>query len=323
MPGMDFAGTFLDSRVLLTEAAIVERLRHECGARLDDHVNHAGLLYDAPGSLGGLYRQYIAIARRFELPILVMTPTRRVNKLTLARSAYRERNLIPDSVAFLESIRAENGPFSGKIFIGGHLGCQGDAYAADGALCRAEARRFHRHQVARFAETRADFLFAGIMPAVEEAEGMAEAMAESGLPYILSLMVRKDGRLLDGTAIVEAIGRIDERAFPPPLCYMSNCVHPANLRLALESDLNRRSPRLQRFVGLQANASPLGPEELDGSETLHRTDFDELVREMGRLRGDFGFKILGGCCGTDDRFLKKLAHGLTQDPPSHSDAPHA
>ena len=305
---MDFETVFRESPLVLTEAALVERLRHECGARLDEHVNHAGLLYDAPGDLARLYRQYAAIARRFGLPLLLMTPTRRANVQTIARSAYRDRDLLADGVAFLERLREESGPF----FIGGHLGCKGDAYAAAGGLDRDEARRFHRRQVARFAGTRADFLFAGIMPALPEAAGMAEAMAESGLPYILSFMIRKDGRLLDGTGIAEAVARIDEAADPPPLCYMANCVHPANLRLALENPVNRGAENLRRFMGLQANASPLGPEELDRCGTLQRADFDEMVGEMMRLHREFGLKILGGCCGTDDRFLEKLASAMTE-----------
>jgi len=48
---------------------------------------------------------------------------------------------------------------------------------------------------------------------------MARAMAESNLPYIISFMVRKDGCLLDGTFISNAIEIIDNTVSPQPICY--------------------------------------------------------------------------------------------------------
>lgn len=53
-----------------------------------------------------------------------------------------------------------------------------------------------------FLEAKVDFLYAGIMPALVEAIGMARAMENTGLPYIISFMIRSDGKLIDGTTIL-------------------------------------------------------------------------------------------------------------------------
>ena len=150
-------------------------------------------------------------------------------------------------------------------------------------------------------------MFAAIIPAVSEAVGMASAMAEAELPYIISFMIRKTGRLLDGTPLSEAIQIVDSTVHPRPLCYMTNCVHPSNLKQALMQPINKQSPNLSRFIGLQANASSLSPEELDQSKILQQGDFDDMVQEMLKLYQEFGIKIMGGCCGTDNRFLDLLA----------------
>jgi methionine synthase I (cobalamin-dependent) len=55
----------------------------------------------------------------------------------------------------------------------------------------------------------------------------------------------------------------------------------------------------------------LGPEELDQRKTLHKENFDEMIHDMLDLQKEFGFKIFGGCSGTDDHFIDKLAHMLT------------
>jgi S-methylmethionine-dependent homocysteine/selenocysteine methylase len=194
--------------------------------------------------------------------------------------------------------------------LGGFMGCKGDAYSSKDALGTEEARKFHQFQCHQFQKQSVDFLFAGIMPEIHEATGMALAMAETGIPYIISFMIRKDGCLLDGTSISDAIALIDDAVETPPVCYMTNCVHPANLRQALQSDRNYNRPELKRFKGIQANASALSPEELNNCGILKQDDFGAMINEMQNLYDTYKLKIFGGCCGTNDVFLNDLASVL-------------
>lgn len=307
---MQFEECFRNSKFILTEGAIVERLKKEHGAVLDMYVNHAGLIYDSPELLSMLYRQYIGIAQKNDIPIMLMTPTRRVNVETINTSKYAGKNIISDACTFLAGLRSGYPDFSDKIFIGGLLGCKGDAYQSKGALDIEESYEFHKIQVAAFAKEKIDFLFAGIMPALSESIGMAKAMAESGIPYIISVMIRKDGCLLDGTGIADAIRIIDQEVNRRPVCYMSNCVHPVNLRAALDNEMNESIQGSNRLLGIQANASALGPDELNNCGMLHQENFDEMLEEMFYLVNKYHFKILGGCCGTDNIFIEKLAGKL-------------
>lgn len=47
-PCMQFEVCFKRSKFIITEGAIVERLKKEYKAGLDAYVNHAGLIYDSP-----------------------------------------------------------------------------------------------------------------------------------------------------------------------------------------------------------------------------------------------------------------------------------
>ena len=297
---------------MLTEGALVERLKNELGLTMDPYVNHAGLIYDNPDALATFYRQYIAIAQRYDTPIMLMTPTRKVNLDTVCRSKYSGRSVIADACAYLNSIKDGYRDFSDKVFIGGLLGCKGDAYKPGEALGEEEAYRFHSVQVAEFAKGKVDYLFAGIMPAIIENIGMARAMAESGVPYIISFMVRKDGCLLDGTPIAEATKLIDGKVDAPPIGYMANCIHPSNLIKALEQEVNANLRVSGRFLGIQANASSLEHDELNCCGVLQQEDFDVMVDEMLYLANEHQLKILGGCCGTDDVFIEKLAVKIKQ-----------
>ncbi|MBT4268374.1 MAG: homocysteine S-methyltransferase family protein [Deltaproteobacteria bacterium] len=302
-----FESLLNDSPFVLTEGAIGERLKHEYGVVFDEHIIQAGLIYDAQEAFRTLYTEYIDIAQACDLPIMLMTPTRKVNTETLKKSVYYGRDIVQDCCALLQDVKATYKEYSKNIFLGGVLGCKGNAYIGNDALSQEDAYDFHRPQVTQFREQGLDFLFAAIIPAVSEAVGMASAMAEAELPYIISFMIRKTGRLLDGTPLSEAIQIVDSTVHPRPLCYMTNCVHPSNLKQALMQPINKQSPNLSRFIGLQANASSLSPEELDQSKILQQGDFDDMVQEMLKLYQEFGIKIMGGCCGTDNRFLDLLA----------------
>lgn len=113
-----------------------------------------------------------------------------------------------------------------EIYIGGLMGCKGDAYKATQILQPDEAQEFHFWQANLFAQAGVDFLYAGIMPALSEAIGMARAMEQTALPYIISFMLRDNGRLMDGTTLNDAIFSIDNNVSRKPVCYMVNCIHP-------------------------------------------------------------------------------------------------
>ena len=105
----------------------------------------------------------------------------------------RTEDVIADNVAFLRSIQAESGI---EMYVGGLMGCRGDAYTGEGRLSEEAARTFHQWTVERFADAGVDFLYAGIMPALSEAAGLARAADASGIPYIISFAIQQDGTLI-------------------------------------------------------------------------------------------------------------------------------
>lgn len=307
---MTFEEIYQSSKIILTEGALVERLKSEYNAEMDKWINHAGLVYTHPELLETLYRQYINIGQKFDLPIMIMTPTRKVNIESLKSSPFNGKNLFDDSCTFLNQIKKSYNKYSGKILVGGLLGCKGDAYSGEKVFGEKEAYLFHRQQTSQFVNKDIDFLFAGIMPEINETIGMARAMAETNIPYIISFMLRKDGCLMDGTILSKAIEMIDNEIFPNPICYMTNCIHPTNLIHGIIQEKNKNSPYLKRFKGIQSNASILPPEELNNCNKLHRDEFEEIISEMCFLRNAFNFKIFGGCCGTNDKFIELLAEKI-------------
>ncbi len=305
---MNFAKCFYESPVILMEGAIGERLKREYGITFDDKVAFASLIYNdaSRNAMKHIFSQYVSIAEKYNLPFMATTTTRRANKERVMQSGFGE-NIIEDNVYFLKQIKEIT---SSNIYIGGLMGCKGDAYKGTCVMSIEEATEFHSWQANLFKKAEVDFLYAGIMPALPEAIGMAKAMENTGLPYIMSFMIRKNGELIDGTTIHNAILSIDEATVQKPICYMTNCVHPTVLKAALSCQINDTILVKERFRGIQANASPLSPEELDNCCDLKTSDSISLASDIMELYKCFTPKIIGGCCGTDNTHIEEIAKRL-------------
>ncbi len=298
---------------VLMEGAVVERVRRGAPTLLDPLLMNAPLVYGDAGRalLQQIYREYIEIGRAHGLPLFSLAPTWRANPDRLAASAFAGRDLNGDAVRFLQDIRSRCGDYAAHVYIGGLMGCRGDAYNPREALTRDAARVFHAVQASALAAAGADYLMASTMPEIHEALGMAEALASTGSPYLVSFIVRPSGCLLDQTPLDEAMARLDTEVTPRPLGFLVNCVHSSTLGAALGTPAGMRALRTGRFLGLQANTSSKSPEELDGAEELEGEAAAEFASGMYDLRSRFGLRVLGGCCGTDAAHIAALARRLS------------
>lgn len=312
---MNFGETIKSGTVVLTEGSIIERIRREPGAALDPFVDSAALVRDRQGRelLAKLYRGYLDVAREAGRPMIVLAPTWRANPERVARAGCGDTGeLNRDCVEFVSEIRDEYADISDKIFVGGLMACKNDAYRADEALGENEAETFHQHQASILASTGVDFVLCSTLPARSEAIGIARALAKTGVSYVLSFIVRADGRLLDGSWLGETIETIDAGTSSPPLFCMLNCVHPSVCEQAMSSTVPRMAAARGRVLGLQANTSRRSPEELEGLEGLDSEEPAAFARGMIRVHTCAGINILGGCCGTDERHIRAIAEQLSE-----------
>ena len=127
-------------------------------------------------------------------------------------------------------------------------------------------------------------------------------MERTGLPYVISFVIDRQGRILDGRPLAEAMELIDGSTRRAPLGYMVNCAHPDFL-----CPDDQPQAMFSRLIGFLANASSLSHDELERADSVQVGDLDHWTEAMLRLNTQFGVKVLGGCCGTDRRHLERLA----------------
>jgi len=309
---MDFLKILKDYPVVVAEGAIIERLRREFNFELDPYIAHAGYVYDSAKkrTLKSIYKQYIDITRENGSPIILCTPTWRASEERLKQAQIFDRDVNLDCCQFLMELRNEYEKYAEKIFIGGVIGCNGDAYTPEEALNTADAENFHSYQIERLANAGVDFLIAETLPAVSEAIGIAKVMAVFNKPYMIGFVIRDNGTLLDGTPLYKAIALLDDEVEQRPVGYIVNCVHPINFKKAILNPINS-SLKMERIIGLLGNTSTKSPEELEDATTLQSEEPEVWAEYMIALNREFEIKILGGCCGTNNHHIQSLVKRVT------------
>jgi len=166
-----------------------------------------------------------------------------------------------------------------------------------------EACDYHRWQLATLADAGADMATALTMTNLAEAEGIAAAAREIGIPLAVSFTVETDGRLPTGMALAEAVAQIEERHGDAIAFYGINCAHPSHFAQAVDDDLLRA-----RVGSIRANASRMSHAELDEAAELDDGNPQELAEDYRELLELLpNLCVLGGCCGTDHRHLTAIA----------------
>ena len=289
-------------RLILAECAIAERLRHHEGVQLHPTLFNTPLIYDTEGAaiMRDIYLQYRSIAQKASLPLLLCAPTWRLDKPRLKAAGFGE-SLLTDAVAFMRQLQNEHQDEHSPLILGGLIAPKNDCYTPEQALTVDAAKEYHSWQIERLALAGVDCIVAQTVPALSEALGMAQALASSGVPFLISFVINRSARILDTTPLQDGIRFIDNQLLKPPLGYMVNCVYPTFV-------CPEEQPRcvFDRLLGIQANSSSLDHAQLDGSAVLHQDDLPHWGDNMLRLNSIYGVKILGGCCGTDNRYLQYL-----------------
>lgn len=294
----------------LAEGSVYERLRRRPDVPFDAEVGTGALVQDDVfrDVLAEVHRGYLRVALEVGLPMLLQTDTWRATGPRIAASRWRGEDLNAANVELVRAVAEEGRRAGGTVLVGGLLGPAGDAYDPTAALPREVARAYHAPQAEALAAGPVDLLVCATMPALSEALGLADAMAATALPYLVSFVVRPTGRLLDGTPLAEAVATIDEAADPAPLGYLLNCVHPRVADAALATS----PPAGGRVLGLLANTSARDPDELDGLAELETAEPEPFARELVAVGRRRGLGLLGGCCGTGEEHIAALARLLSE-----------
>ncbi|KUF09718.1 homocysteine S-methyltransferase family protein [Pseudoponticoccus marisrubri] len=211
------------------------------------------------------------------------------------------------NIGFLREVAA---PYRGDlaqkpdIRIAGIVGPRGDAYALNRAITADAAEDYHAVQLETLAGLQVDLVWAATINNIPEAVGISRAAAAAGLAVNISWTLTETHRLRSGPTLAEAVAATDAQAGTArPDSFGINCSHPAEFAPALTPGAWQG-----RLRCLRPNAAAMDKIALCKLDHLEEGDPVDLAARMGALARRLpSVDIWGGCCGTWDTHLARIA----------------
>ena len=222
----------------LTDGGLETDLIFHCGMELP--LFAAFPLVDDPAGaevLGDYYRRHTRVAEEANVGFVLEAPTWRASSFWGALLGYTSAQLDAvnrRAIGMLSELRAELGERAGPMVISGAIGPRSDGYNPEVLMDPEQAQGYHMTQLETLSTTEADLATAMTLTYADEAIGIAQAAAATGIPVVISFTVETNGRLPDGSTLAEAIATVDEATNSAPAYYGINCAHPTHFSLALD-----------------------------------------------------------------------------------------
>ncbi len=289
-----FARELKDGRVYLLDGAMGTELQRR-GVPTTLPLWSASALIDEVEVVTAIHKAYIDAGAE-----IVTTNTFRTNPRAFERAGVSEswRELA------LRACRAaaEARDACGKdVLIAGSIAPVEDCYRPDLVPSEEELRDEHGRLAAALAEGGVDFILIETMNCVRETVAAAEAASETGLPFAVSFVCSREGELLSGEPVGDALALI---ARWRPLFAAVNCRPPEEITEALGMLLNETSLPCGAYANGWGHPQDGEGWEFDSGTTVeHYADFVNKWRQMGA-------RVIGGCCGTTPEYIQAVRKSL-------------
>jgi len=253
--------------------------------------------------LYGYYARLIDMARQKRVGVLLESLTWVANRDRGAAIGWDQESLKKFNIEAIELIaRAREKEGDLPTLLSAQVGPRDDGYAPTDQMTADEAETYHSEQIETISKTEADLVGAFTLCYPEEAIGIIRSGQRFEIPVVIAFTVETDGRLPTGMPLKEAIESVDDATDGGAEYFLISCAHPDHF-----SDVLENAKWIHRLRGVVANASRCSHAELDESEELDEGDPVELGELVGAICNKFPhFTIVGGCCGTDMRHLRRI-----------------
>lgn len=297
----------LDGRIYLTEGGVETEILYKWGFELPEFAMFP--LLDEPEAMSvirAMYDRYFQAAEAHDAGLLIAGTDYRASPdwgTKIGCSEARLRDYIHRNIEFLLEMREAYAGRVRDVYVAASIGPRGDAYGTGGTITADEAAEYHSFQTRESKAAGAEMVIPITFNNVPESIGAIRAAEAEGIPVGVSLTLTTDSRLRSGPTLREAVEEIDAETGGAAAWFGTNCSHPLEFEPALEP-----GDWTKRFRYVRPNAVKMDKVALCKLGHLEDGDPIELGQQMADVARRFpNVDILGGCCGTDERHLERIA----------------
>jgi homocysteine S-methyltransferase len=183
----------------------------------------------------------------------------------------------------------------GHAWVAGSLAPLEDCYSPDLVPPQAQVEAEHSEMATNLASAGADLILIETMNTIREAKAAARSARATGLPFVVSFVLRTDGNLFSGEPLEQAVEAVSPHA--PDLMGI-NCTPSTMITEALL--------KLQGLTAIPVSGyGNIGHvEDIVGWETTEDVSpagYGALAARWAKM----GIRMIGGCCGTGPEHIRQ------------------
>lgn len=262
------------------------------GAKTPGTLWSAQVLLKNPGLVKRIHKDYINAGAQIITTNTFSTKERAFRKVGMAGKG-REVTLLACKLA--RQAREESG--KDDVLIAGSVAPLEDCYSPELVPPDDELKKEHLEYAKSLKDGGVDFLLAETMISLREIKAVCDASKKVGLPIAAGFCCNKDGNLLSGEKLTDAVGLVEKHN---PLFLSLNCMSIDLISKALKK--LRRLTKLPIAVYAQGDGQPSD----DQGWKFEGNSKPEIYSKYAREWLKDGAQIIGGCCGTNPDYIKNL-----------------
>lgn len=286
-----FLARLADPRPVILDGATGTELERR-GVDTSTPIWSAKALLDAPDLVEQVHRDYLDAGAEVIITNTFRTHRRNLEKVGMGDEAARLTTL---AVAIAQKAVRVSGR---RAWVAGSMAPLEDSYSTANPLTRDEYLQSHREIAANLAAAGLDLLLIETMKNITEAEAAAQAASETGLPFGVSFICKRDGNLLSGEQIAKAGKAVEQHG---PAFLGINCTPAPSLHVPLEILRSATELPIAVYANSGHTENYLNWRETEATQPEAYCRFAE---EWIRL----GANLVGGCCGTRPEHITAIDH---------------
>ncbi|MHC1738009.1 MAG: homocysteine S-methyltransferase family protein [Ignavibacteriaceae bacterium] len=238
-----------------------------------------------PDEVLKLHKEYVAAGAD-----IITTNTFRTNPAAYQQSKQKrlfKKNLIEAVNLAKEAVRGT------PVLIAGSNAPAEDCYQTARKLTQKELKENHRKHITALMEAGCSFILNETQSHVDEIKIISEFCSKEDIPYVMSVFITEDEKLLSGEPLSEAIRLIENYN---PLATGVNCIFPKTFRKLVNKEIFHYN------WGYYLNC---GSSNLTGRVIkcdLSPGKYAEIVLSSLKYNPSF----IGGCCGSSPSHIKTI-----------------
>lgn len=253
----------------------------------------AGALLTSPEVVKQIHKDYIESGAQIIITNTFRTTERTFKKANLENQAGKATVLACKLAKFAIN---ESGK---QVWLAGSIAPLEDCYSPHLVPPIKDLEKEHLENAKNLQKGGVDFILLETMISIDETISACSAAQKVGLPLAVSFCCNGKGQLLSGESLREAVLKIEKYQ---PLFISLNCMPPKTITNVVK--------KLRKITDIPLGAYAQGDGEVDekegwvGGEGARAIEsYIEEVKEWVKS----GVQIIGGCCGTNQEYLKVLA----------------